>query len=547
MNGSKNLILGFCSGQPFRLLAPFIASLRHTTFAGDVCFLIEDMIAEDVDRLRAHGIRVERTTRSAQPRMTSMASRYFSFLDFLVHYGHAYGRVMLVDPTEIVFQSDPFAVPLPADIVYTGVRRLIGHSKLDHDAVIQAYGVSSADNIRDCQLSNPGLTVGTSSGILRYLTMMTHELASLATPIGAAIDRGVHNHVVRMHPQRFAWCDTGEHFAVSMQGVPHAKVAVSEQGVLINGRKPPALIGWTENLRTMAYVHVSPSCRLDDSVQGAFPAADFPPPPIRGLSPGGDAIIAFYHRQRDADWLPLFLGSLRCVMDRIRLHCVGDFDQQAEQTLTDAGCTLIRTPPMQLEMVESVSHFHLNQALEALAADATQRPAQVLILDNMRTVFMRDPFDRKTIGLSVFAEGPHRIADSDDQRKRLACFVPEESSRLPLPVVSSALLRGPLPVVQEFYRSMLAELAAHENTFSITKLVQGVFNKLSYFGGLRFPVIVHPNGAEAYFDRLGEAVPSIDTRHGVRINGAAPSVVLGEHPETGLMVRLRTDLGLSRV
>ena len=130
-----------------------------------------------------------------------------------------------------------------------------------------------------------------------------------------------------------------------------------------------------------------------------------------------------------------------------------------------------------------------------------QRPAQVLILDNMRMVFMRDPFDSKTIGLSLFAEGSHRIADSDDQRKRLACFVPEESSRLPLPVVSSALLRGPLPVVQEFYRSMLAELAAHEDTFSITKLVQGVFNKLSYFGGLRFPVIVHPNGAEAYFDR----------------------------------------------
>jgi hypothetical protein len=201
---------------------------------------------------------------------------------------------------------------------------------------------------------------------------------------------------------------------------------------------------------------------------------------------------------------------------------------------------------MQLEMVESIAHFHLNQALEALAADAAQRPAQVLLLDNMRIVFMRDPFDSKTIGLSLFAEGSHRIADSDDQRQRLACFVPEESSRLPLPVVSSALLRGPLPVVQQFYRSMLIELTGHENTFSITRLVQGVFNKLSYFGGLRFPVIVHPNGAEAYFDHVGETQLSIDTRHGVRINGATPSVVLGEHPETLLMIKLRTDLGLAR-
>ena len=375
--------------------------------------------------------------------------------------------------------------------------------------------------------------------------MMTHELASLATPIGGTIDRGVHNHVVRMHPLSFAWCDTGELFAVSMQGVPHAAVAVSEQGY-VNGRKPPALIGWTENLRTMAYVHVSQSCRLDNSMRGAFPTADFPPPPNRGLSPAGDAIIAFYHHGRDAEWLPLFLGSLRCVMDRIRLHCVGDFDQQAERALADAGCTLTRTLPMQRLMVESIAHFHLNQALEALAADPAQRPAQVLILDNMRMGFMRDPFDSRTIGLSLFAEGSHRIADSDDQRKRLACFVPEVSSRLPLPVVSSALLRGPLPVVQEFYRSMLAELTGHEDTFSIIGLVQGVFNKLSYFGGLRFPVIVHPNGADAYFDRGGQPVLSIDTRHGVRINGAAPSIILAGHQETPLMVSLRTELGFAR-
>ena len=142
---------------------------------------------------------------------------------------------------------------------------------------------------------------------------------------------------------------------------------------------------------------------------------------------------------------------------------------------------------MQRLMVESIAHFHLNQALEALAADPAQRPAQVLILDNMRMVFMRDPFDSRTIGLSLFAEGSHRIADSDDQRKRLACFVPEVSSRLPLPVVSSALLRGPLPVVQEFYRSMLAELTGHEDTFSIIRLVQRRVQQAELFWRIAVP------------------------------------------------------------
>ena len=42
MTGTKNLILGFCARQSFRVLQPFIASLRHSGFAGDVCMLIED-------------------------------------------------------------------------------------------------------------------------------------------------------------------------------------------------------------------------------------------------------------------------------------------------------------------------------------------------------------------------------------------------------------------------------------------------------------------------------------------------------------------------
>ena len=79
MNGSKNLILGFCARLPFERLEPFIASLRRTTFVGDIGLLIEDMATESVDRLRALGVIVERAAPSAQQRMASMSSRYFSY------------------------------------------------------------------------------------------------------------------------------------------------------------------------------------------------------------------------------------------------------------------------------------------------------------------------------------------------------------------------------------------------------------------------------------------------------------------------------------
>ena len=78
---------------------------------------------------------------------------------------------------------------------------------------------------------------------------------------------------------------------------------------------------------------------------------------------------------------------------------------------------------------------------------------QVLVIDNMRAIFPRYLFLTKTIGLSVFCEGPVRIGELDDNRARLGFFVsPVEEGWLRNPVVSSMVLRGALPVVREFYR-----------------------------------------------------------------------------------------------
>ena len=93
-------------------------------------------------------------------------------------------------------------------------------------------------------------------------------------------------------------------------------------------------------------------------------------------------------------------------------------------------------------------------------------------------------------------------------------------------------------------RQLFKELVGRTDLLSIHKVVQGAVNKLCRLGDLGFPVIVHPNGAEAYFDFWPSGL-AIDTRHGVRVGGTVPSVVLGGHTETSLMLKLRIDLNLS--
>jgi hypothetical protein len=532
--------MGFCARQSLGQLAPFIASLRRSAFAGDVCIIVEGVAAETVDRLRAHGIIVERSGPSAQPRMVAMASRYFSYVDFLQRHLDQYANVMLADPSTTIFQADPFAAPLPADIVYTSAHRAIGDTPTVHGAVVQAYGESVAHNIRDCTVSNADTTFGSAPGVLRYLAAMIHQLAGRTTPLGGAIDQGVHNYVVHMRPLRGAWLDPTD----TLHALPNNTVEIAAQHVLVGGRVVPVLSHWDASVTVVQHVKTSSQFRLDDSMLGAWPPRVLLSSMAPDVAPASrDAVVAFYQRQRDEGWLPLFLGSLRCVSDAIDAHCVGDFNQDELDTLARFGCAGYLAPATEPDIADNVAHLYVSQVLERLSSSGTQQPDQVLVLDSVRAVFPRDPFLGKTIGLSVFCEGPARLAESDYNRDRLALFVTPDDALLRRPIVSSMALRGTLPHLREFYRRMFAELIGRAELLKIQKVVQGIVNKLSHGGDLGFPVIAHPNGAEVHYEFLGSNL-AVDTRHGVRIGGTVPGVVLSGHRESQLLLKLRIDLNL---
>jgi hypothetical protein len=534
VNRTKNLIMGYCARLPFAQLEPFIASLRHTTFAGDVCLLIEDVAAETVDRLRALGVIVERAGPSAQQSMTAMASRFFSYLDYVVRNDDGYANVMVVDPSTSIVQADPFAAPLPADIVFTGGQRRIGEAPAVHDAVVQAYGEAVAHNIRDCAVSNASTTLGSLSGMLRYLAAMTHQLGGRTTPITGTIDQGVHNYVVHMRPLAGAWLDPTDRIAIALDTVPDDAVEIVEQGTLVGGKTVPVVSRWDASAKLTQHVRTSSHYRLDEHL---------PPPVSRPPSATRDAVVAFYQRQRDAGWLELFLGSLRCVSDAIDVHCLGDFNPGELEILTRFRCTAHTVPATEPAIAENVAHFYISQVLERIASGNAAQPDQVLVLDSVCAVFPRDPFLTKTIGLSVFCEGPTRIGESGYNRHRLGLFVQLDERWLREPVVSSMVLRGPLPFLREFYRRMFIELVGRAELLNIHKVMQGVVNKLCHAGDLGFPVIAHPNGAEVYFEFLASKL-AVDTRHGVRVGGTVPGVVLSGHRESQLLLKLRIDLNL---
>jgi hypothetical protein len=267
-------------------------------------------------------------------------------------------------------------------------------------------------------------------------------------------------------------------------------------------------------------------------------------PPARVAEAATDAVIAFYHRERDAAWLPLFLGSLRCASETVSVHCVGDFAPDELAALSRHRCIAHHAPAVVTEIADNVAHFYLARVLDQLGAGLGDVPEQVLVLDGMHAVFPRDPFRSATLGLSVFCEGPGGIGDSAFDLHRLGHFVTPDENRLQRSVISSSAMRGRLPVVRDFYRRLLAEFLGRADLLKLPKVIQGAVHKLCRGGNLPYPVIAHPNGAEVYFDLWSSGL-AIDDRHGVRIGGTVPGVVLGAQTDTELMTKLRIDLGLS--
>jgi hypothetical protein len=531
MPDGKHLIMGFFAGHSFRILERFVASLHRIAFGGDVCLFVDDVSAETVDALREHAIQVERLGRSSQPRMTAMSSRYFSYLDFLARHGDAYTRILLLDPSSAVLQSDPFATPLPVDILYTRERCLLVDSPDTWNAVVRAYGEAVAANLRDCTVSCADVSIGTANGMLRYLVAMTHELSSRTVPIGGNIDQGIHNYVARMRPLRNAWVDTTDSVVAALRSVPGAAIGITDRGVTIDGRLTPVLHQWEQNTEVRAYVTAAARFRLD-----------VPPAALRG-QPSADAVLAYYHRPRDADWLALFLASLRCAGHSGPLHCIGEFNDTELQLVARHGGIAHPVAASDPAIVENFAHLCLGQLVERMAADASVQHDQILVLDSVRVAFLRDPFENKTIGLSAFCEGPTRIGESGYNMQRLASFPPTDDSWLRRPIVSSSLLRGPLPVMQTFYRKLLAELVGRAELLRTHKVIQGAVNKLCHGGKLGASVTLHPNAAEAFLE-VWPSHLALDTRLGIRLGGAVPAMVVNHSGVSQLIMSAAASLGL---
>jgi hypothetical protein len=253
-------------------------------------------------------------------------------------------------------------------------------------------------------------------------------------------------------------------------------------------------------------------------------------------------VISYYHRERDAGWLELFLGSLRCTGYAEALHCTGSFDAAELAVLTRYGCEAheVSNPDRSLK-AENVAHLFISQVLDRIA-DAAEIE-QVLVVESVKAGFLRNPFQNATIGLSAFCEGPVRIGEAAYNRERLELFGEPTEHALRQSVVSSEVFRGPLDVVRRFYRKLFIEFVGRAELLRFPQGIQGAVNKLCHGDGFDFPIVLHPNASEVFFNYWPTELPIV-TRPAVRVGEAVPAIVFSANMQSELIAGLQRSLGL---
>ncbi len=199
LDRAANLILGLAAGYHYGDVRPFAVSLERTGFGGRRVLFVSST-TRDLARIEAHGI--ETIPFERPPDLAHVpynAFRYFLYLDFLRASSGRFGRILLTDVRDVVFQRDPMDRPWPdgLNVALEDPRMTVGRCPYTARWLAGHLGQAALDMIADRPISCSGTILGSHEAVLRYL----EALAALLLPFNpgkhmAGYDQGVHNHLL---------------------------------------------------------------------------------------------------------------------------------------------------------------------------------------------------------------------------------------------------------------------------------------------------------------------------------------------------------------
>ncbi len=244
MSQRPNLILGLCAGYTGRAAEVFVRSARRNAPSAAMHMFTKDVSPDLLDLLRDHditstdcGIAIDM---GAELGFNIYSARHFVLRHFL-RRNPQYGKVLLSDVRDVVVQHDPFALPLPGDVLFAAESKSIRDSATNASWIRKSYGPDVLAILERNPVTCAGTVLGRYTGILRYLDLMCEQVKKHPDQ---ETDQGLHNYIAwGLAPVGMA-VDLTDSVVSTLDGMPADRVAFKDGHILIDGKAKALVHQW---------------------------------------------------------------------------------------------------------------------------------------------------------------------------------------------------------------------------------------------------------------------------------------------------------------
>jgi len=257
-----DLVIAFVANYHFTEIEHFIASLLnhgqniHLTLFADNMDEIFHILAERLN------IEVVDARPFMSPDCHIVNSRFRMYQDYLRATPGRWRNVLVSDVRDVVFQADPFAIPLPAPVVFAA-EDLPNNAVISaYDWIVERYGHEIADAIATDPIICAGTTIGSADGMMNYIDAIWSEIASDSYDHRRTFDQISHNYIASYLKPDWGHIDLTDAIIATIGVTKPDRIAIADGRITVDGKAPPVVHQWDRKPNLVAFIRQSPEMHL---------------------------------------------------------------------------------------------------------------------------------------------------------------------------------------------------------------------------------------------------------------------------------------------
>lgn len=279
----KSLLLSAIRSYDYSCLEPFLISLDKVGYKGEICFFVDDVTDDTIDKLRARGVvvipfkslqlslpfrkkkvylyklipkiinffrarqlqkedpnRIENDSKYAARYLPITHSRFALYCDYLTKNKGRFDQVIISDSRDVVFQKHPFHMDKMPSLCFflESKNKLIKECPFNSDWIGTGFGVKTLKRMGEKLISCAGVTLGKTDQMLEYLSTMTQYLTipdRCYKDGGSGLDQAVHNYIIHEKVMTgFKLFENDEGPVLTLGYMSEEEMQKNDEGLILN-------------------------------------------------------------------------------------------------------------------------------------------------------------------------------------------------------------------------------------------------------------------------------------------------------------------------